>query len=279
MNIEFNPPLNMTLILLFLLFVAALIYIRITHCYCGMHINKCKCHNRKKKDIYEGMRINKCICHYGKYEDDVYEGATGSIGQVSLTPFQSQIPLEIPRPISSTGVSTVVNTANVSVEKPEAETTQTLTATSIPSHTSTPTPTPTPTPIPTPTSIPTSIPTHTSAPTPTPTRSQKENIQKPKFNWSTDHKVNEELRQQVIKDIEITKQKDINIIQTKPGTIKNIKITPETNKPYVQPSPPPITAPVKKPISGWILFAIFGGIWCLMVIIFIIIMIAKYRKI
>ena len=249
MNIEFNPPLNMTFILLFLLFVSALIYIRISHCYCGMHVDKCKCEHNKYNNLYEG--------------------ATGSIGQVALTPFQSQIPIEIPRPKVQNvqpliPQSESLTHINAPIQQPIQQPTQQPHQTTIQSEKT----------------ISSEKSTSESL-----NRSQKENIQKPKFNWSTDPKVNEELRQQVMKDIEITKQKDINIIQTKPGTIQNVKITPESkhlpdetiklpSQPIIQPpSPPP-----KKLMSGWILFGIFGGIWCLMVIIFIIVMIVKYRK-
>jgi len=190
--------------------------------------------------------MNKYKCKCGG--QDIYEGASGNVGQnsISLTPFQSQIPKEVPRPTSQ------------EAHFPLQEVIQEHQLQQIP---------------------------HQAIQE---TRSQKENIQKPKFNWSTDGKVNEELRTQVMKDIEITKQKDINIIQTKPGKIQNIKITPQikpakppTPQPPTPPTPqpptPPTSPPPEKSMTGWILLGVFGGIWCLAVIITMIVLLVKYR--
>ena len=250
---EFHPSLNMTFILLFLLFVTSLIYIRLSHCSCGMYKSKCKCNNKNRNDNTN---------YDSRY--DIYEGASGSVGQsaFSLTPYQSQIPIEverqqtstIPKPqepitLPATLPTTIGQTTNVPITSPAVNTTKTNTSENA-------------------TNVPQS------------TRSQKANIEKPKFNWSTDPKVNEELRQQVMKDIEITKQKDINIIQTKPGTIKNVQITPDhPTTPEIpttiQQTPP---QPAKKSMTGWILIGVFGGIWCLMVTIITIVLLVKYRS-
>lgn len=258
-SLSFDSPLfnfssfNITFILLFLLFVVSLIYIRVSHCSCGNYTSKCVCNkvcNKTKFDIYENL-----------------SGSVGSESEIALTPFQSQIPKEIPRPqipIDPTPQQPIKRYQPPPFRIPERTTSET----SSPSPTLTPSQTP---------EGPTTIQTSDS-------RSQKTALQTPKFDWSSDPKANEALRQQVMKNIEITRQKDINIIQTKPGTIQNLKITPESE--YVDVQPPTESQPIqpiqpiqppKKSNTNWILLAVSGGIWCLFVIIFMIVLVIKYR--
>jgi hypothetical protein len=252
---QFNTSFNTTFILLFLLFAASLIYIRVVHCACGQYKTKCGC-NQAKTDIYENVT-----------------GSIGTDSEIALTPFQSKIPKEIPRP--QIAIQTPTSRYQSQLPKMEAPS-QTIPQTTPQTIPQTTPQTPTPQPIIQPATQPTME-----------TRSQKDALQKPKFNWSSDARVNEELRQQVMKNIEIAKQKHINIIQTKPGTIQNLKITPETETSHnildessnVEPRHPAPPAPVPEKTSktGWILLGVFGGIWCLSVIIFIIVLLVKYR--
>jgi hypothetical protein len=112
---------------------------------------------------------------------------------------------------------------------------------------------------------------------------------RPQFAWSSNPTVNAQLTQQIMRDIQISKGKT----PTQPPTTIPPTPTPPTPVPVSPPpivqeesqpmqaeveTPTPPTSPQQNSQLGWILFGVFGGIWCLFVIILIVILMMTRNK-